>query len=350
MLPTCGDGILDPGETCDPPGLPQPPNGNDCQPSCTYCGDGITQAPEQCDDGNSDGGDGCRNDCTIPVCGDGILDPGETCEPPGSPAGPHGYPCRMDCTVCGDAVTQPGGSCDDGNTVDADACSNLCTTGLNHFVCYEAHADPAVISGVSLSDELYPASTVDVIELRRLCAPADKMGEDPTAPSDPDHLAGYKIKQTAPATSTIVGQTIVNQFGTFVVQVKKPEYLLVPSAKGLAGPPPPLAPAAIDHFKCYKVVKGKFKQDGVAVIDQFQTLSLDVKKPLRLCVPADKNGEGILNAETHLTCFKARDKTDGFTPPGTVFIDNQFTGIAGQPSTFDLFRVTELCLPTALNP
>lgn len=37
------------------------------------CGDGIVQAGEECDDGNSDNGDTCLNDCTEARCGDGIL-------------------------------------------------------------------------------------------------------------------------------------------------------------------------------------------------------------------------------------------------------------------------------------
>jgi hypothetical protein len=46
------------------------------------------------------------------VCGDGSVDPGETCDPPGAPAGLFGQPCRADCTVCGDLITQPPETCD----------------------------------------------------------------------------------------------------------------------------------------------------------------------------------------------------------------------------------------------
>ncbi len=77
---SCGNGILDPGETCDPPGGAQPPNGNPCRSDCTYCGDGVVQPPETCDDANSVSGcnpqhpnqslDACQNNCTPPVCGD----------------------------------------------------------------------------------------------------------------------------------------------------------------------------------------------------------------------------------------------------------------------------------------
>ena len=61
-----------------------------------FCGDGILDPGEECDDGNNVDGDGCSADCTIEgFCGDGVLDPGE--------------------------------ECDDGNNVDGDGCSANCT-------------------------------------------------------------------------------------------------------------------------------------------------------------------------------------------------------------------------------
>src|SRR6185295_7801316 len=104
-LPACGDGITDPpNETCDPPGSPAGAQGNPCRANCTVCGDGVQQSGEECDDGNATDSDGCHNDCTLPSCGDGNVIPPETCDPPGVPAGAHGNPCRLNCTVCGDGV------------------------------------------------------------------------------------------------------------------------------------------------------------------------------------------------------------------------------------------------------
>ncbi len=125
LLPICGDGILDPGETCDPPGSPAGASGNDCRGDCTVCGDGIQQAGEECDDGNNNNNDGCRNDCSLPICGDGILDPGETCDPPGEPAGQPNE-CRDNCTFCGDGVLDAGEECDDGNNDPGDGCTPMC--------------------------------------------------------------------------------------------------------------------------------------------------------------------------------------------------------------------------------
>lgn len=63
--PACGDGVLDAGEACD--------DGNTvscdgCSASCTRsdatCGDGVPECGEPCDDGNLTDGDGCESDCT----------------------------------------------------------------------------------------------------------------------------------------------------------------------------------------------------------------------------------------------------------------------------------------------
>jgi len=38
-----------------------------------FCGDGVKQANEQCDDGNTNDTDSCRNNCLLPVCGDNVI-------------------------------------------------------------------------------------------------------------------------------------------------------------------------------------------------------------------------------------------------------------------------------------
>jgi cysteine-rich repeat protein len=44
------------------------------------CGNGITEPPETCDDGNAINGDGCLNTCQLPICGNGTIEPPEQCD------------------------------------------------------------------------------------------------------------------------------------------------------------------------------------------------------------------------------------------------------------------------------
>jgi hypothetical protein len=77
----CGNLVLDPGETCDPPDPALDPVTFQplCRPDCTRCGDGVLQTTggEACDDGNTVSGcnkkkplDSCQNNCTGPICND----------------------------------------------------------------------------------------------------------------------------------------------------------------------------------------------------------------------------------------------------------------------------------------
>jgi cysteine-rich repeat protein len=70
------------------------------------CGDGSRTANEACDDGDTDGGDGCNANCTA-------VEGGFTC-----PA--LGGACSA---ICGDGLKRGNEACDDGNTSNTDRCS-----------------------------------------------------------------------------------------------------------------------------------------------------------------------------------------------------------------------------------
>ncbi len=61
-----------------------------------FCGDGLVQAGEQCDDGDTVSGDGCSSTCQDEFCGDGVVQAGL------------------------------GEECDDGNNLSGDGCSETC--------------------------------------------------------------------------------------------------------------------------------------------------------------------------------------------------------------------------------
>ena len=199
------------------------------------------------------------------------------------------------------------------------------------------------ISGLSLVDA-FGASTIDVIRPKRLCNPADKNGEDPNAPNDPDHLTGYIIRQR-PRFTGATGVSVTNQFATVTMDLRAPDMLLVPTAKSLSASPPALAAPTIDHFKCYRVARARTRASGVSVADEFGTLVEDVKQPLRLCIPADKNGEGIPDPTSNLLCYKIRQTSlplfRGIEP---IFINNQFAA-----STIGVDHLRELCVLSSVT-
>jgi hypothetical protein len=209
-----------------------------------------------------------------------------------------------------------------------------------HFQCYEVHQGPVEQVSVSLDDSLGD-STVTVGAAKRLCNPANKNDEDPGAPTFPEHLIAYKIKQTSPAFVKQLQQTFIDQFGTLVVDLVKPDFLMAPSAKNLTAPPTPIMPT-IDHYKCYKATRDRRRVSAVEVEDQFGIRTLDIKKPVHVCLPADKNGEGIPDPDATLVCYKVRPTSGTTRPPSQdiAFVNNQFGS-----DVLDLFRPTELCVP-----
>ena len=162
----CGDGTLDvvDGEECDDGNTV---DGDGCSSTClieevdepepfseplpepepvpeAVCGNGIMEDGEQCDDGNTDDGDGCSALCVIeeepePICGNGIVEDGEECDDGNTTDGDG---CSSLCLteevaleditplstpVCGNGVVEDGEECDDGNIIDGDGCSAICT-------------------------------------------------------------------------------------------------------------------------------------------------------------------------------------------------------------------------------
>ncbi len=220
----------------------------------------------------------------------------------------------------------------------------------NHFQCYEIDRTTlAAIKDLPVEDR-FGATTIDIGgsgRVKRLCNPADKRGEDPTAPTDPDHLVGYVIGKRSPRVRSYPDQIVENQFGTTRVSLTRPILLLVPSAKSLSAPPAAPAQPAVDHFQCYGVTNAQTRIDRVPVVDQFGALTLDVKRPSRLCVAADKRGEGVLAPAAALMCYEVRSSsgTPRFTGPGgPVYVANQFG-----PDTLKVTRPTELCVPSSVT-
>ncbi len=108
-----------------------------------YCGDSVTQyGEEDCDDGNDNNNDYCRNDCSLPVCGDGYQNPGEACDD-GNNNSNDGCNALCVLEVCGDGIVQDGigevceydSQCDDGNYKTQDVCGESTCGCSNVQIC-----------------------------------------------------------------------------------------------------------------------------------------------------------------------------------------------------------------------
>ena len=84
------------------------------------CGNGAVEKDEQCDDSNSNGGDGCSEDCR--------QEENYTCAV-------AGQPCKANSDVekdCGNSEIDSGEGCDDGNRESGDGCSADCKIEKNY--------------------------------------------------------------------------------------------------------------------------------------------------------------------------------------------------------------------------
>jgi len=178
----CGDGVTDSPELCDDGDTI---TGPDCLANCASpgCGDGIVIAPEACDPGITFIGvdDPCTDTCLNAVCGDRKV-----CSASGCTSGPTGGveecddgniyasdecdDCRIN--VCGDGVTRTGGpdpleQCDDGNSANQDGCSQDCCLEPGNggslegmFAAQQCNLDNLVIDLAALTQPNGPAPRI----------------------------------------------------------------------------------------------------------------------------------------------------------------------------------------------
>ncbi len=157
--------------------------------------------------------------------------------------------------------------------------------------------------------------TVGVPAPRRLCAPADSDGggiDDPAT-----HLEGYaiKVEKGMPKHVRRVGLRVDNQLGTIFLDTVKPDSLMVPTAIDFLASPLPRDPQQhqVDHYECYtmKTTKGSAPfPKKLEITTVGGTFTPDarrylLKKPTRLCLPADQDGGGRRNPD-HLLCYQAK--------------------------------------------
>jgi len=213
-----------------------------------------------------------------------------------------------------------------------------------HFKCYQARETSFPRFSrrtVDLTDQ-FGTTSADVQRPDRLCNPADKNGEgigDPTV-----HGMCYRISEPTFQHRDVL---VANQFGQETLTVLRPDSLCNPAAKdGI----PLSEDSDPNHFKCYKVRPsgGRFQERTVTVADQFETKVTRVIKPLLLCNPVDKNGEGIPDPSCHLVCYRIRDAIGQTRFPGAmVTVEDQFTTEDLRTFTGECRKAGYLCVPSS---
>jgi cysteine-rich repeat protein len=123
--------------SCEEPGI------------CSTCGNGCIEFSEDCDDADTEDGDGCDSDCQEEecwICSTAQLtgDTGPVAVCPGG--GPSFCEDDVECTICGDGVTEGDEQCDPGQA--ANPCCDECQFASTQTSC----PDETFCDGIEMCD------------------------------------------------------------------------------------------------------------------------------------------------------------------------------------------------------
>ena len=199
--------------------------------------------------------------------------------------------------------------------------------------------------GVVTSTDQFGSFSPKLAQMHKLCNPANKKDEDPSAVNNENHIDGYEASSaTNPAQGRKV--KVTDQFGTIIEQLAQVKSVFVPSGKSLVGPVGPLASPGIDHYTCYVVkISGGFTTiPNVKVQDEFGTLRVNLGAPNEFCAPTNINGHqpGAQTHAQHYNCYTATLAAgQTFRPLANVWVNDEF-----QARKVTLTNhVWELCVP-----
>lgn len=211
---------------------------------------------------------------------------------------------------------------------------------------------------MTLSDRLGDVK-VDVKKPFALCAPTDAPG---LPLSDAvTHLEGYagRLTRTRPTQAKPLAgtQRVTNRFGSDDLDVRGLNGVLVPAIAAFDPPPGELSNlGAVDHFSCYGAGRAAGLRSRPAstaplpFATALGTLLVDVRAPVRLCLPAEVEGQGA-GAATHaqaLACYRAklaRTKPPQADPfPRQVLTTNRFGA-----EQLTVSATLEICVPSSVT-
>ncbi len=210
---------------------------------------------------------------------------------------------------------------------------------LDAFMCYKtAIRSLRQKQSVTLSDA-FEADNYGVRKGLFLCAPADVEGAGVI--DEDTHLVAYRAKGQHNSRSNV---ELSDLFGSLSFNTsKRSMMLMVPTAKSLDGPAgDPDPDSLVDHFRCLRASETEgtpaFEGASVTVVDQFGTRDVEVRQVRSICVPTNKNDEGIKDDSNYLICYRVD------ADPKSVNIDAQISNQFGATKV-RVKRAATLCMP-----
>src|SRR5262249_6321007 len=139
---------------------------------------------------------------------------------------------------------------------------------------------------------------------------------------------------------------VADAFGPLSLAGGSPRRLMAPTTNAAASTP---AVNQLDQFQCYEVSRSHGaphfqKQSGIRITTALETATIALRKPLRLCLPADVDGSAP-SAPTDpglLLCYEVDPQ--GGVPRTSASVDNQFGA-----QHYKLGQRREFCAPATMS-
>ena len=240
---------------------------------------------------------------------------------------------------------------------------------LDQYLCLRGaasrHADRALRftphDELSVRDRLIAAASaasaqVDLRKAAGLCVPTAAPGTPLVDAATHLELYDARFSRTRPPQPRIVPgvQHVTNALGSEDLRVQQIEEVLIPSSAVFDPPPAPASvPADVDDFTCYaadRLRAAQVKPIRRELATGIGTLQIDVRAPVRLCVPADIEAAdpSVPSHPAALACYRAtlgRSRPRQASPfPLDVATANRFG-----TEQLTLTATFELCVPSTLD-
>jgi cysteine-rich repeat protein len=354
----CGDGLVQAGlgEECDDGNTL---SGDGCASDCSATEPGFTCPPaggacadlDECS--GEGGGNNCHPDATCTntpgsftcACNPGFTGDGVTCTGGVIAPGPMVPDCCGDCDDSG-VVTgheadicaainagsiRPSGcracDCNGDGGVSASEVQNVRTfvESSPFGSCSTAAEDTPTPTSTPTPTPTPLPSTLSAFKLYKAKAPggterravnlSDRFASLPSivlgtslignsvAPGPAAHLDCYRIRDAARFERRQV--QLATEFGTHALELIKAAELCVPALHGSDSFPSAEMPSG-DALKCYRAKSGRFEPTETVLTDAFESKTVRVIKPERVCTAAGVNGEAMSSPTRQVVCYRVK--------------------------------------------